>query len=469
MALNTKRWAQKKKEVDQKLKERQEGNLWGKIEEGEYLCYVHPLIYPDDEHEHTSGYNFIEVLMHYNLGGQNNAQLCLNYKENPILSHPIVQKFVANREKNAFKITPKLRCEVCEKIESGEITNPKNKQQIKWFFGLTPMWYRKDKGDEWSRIKFKPRFLISGPQIFNDYMDCLIDLSSSDIEPMDPESAVLLKLGRTGTDFNTTEYSVSIDIDSAREPIKLDKGQKAAIAKVVKPKGELDLFHLVSSFTKSPRQISALIAGVSERNVDDEEAETPKECFGKNWEDDDECKACDSSEECMRVCGVKPKKVEAKSSNKGKADSNKKKAQKEPEEEQQGVEEDEPQYESEMECFANYDSEDEACKTCNEAEQCFDATPDGVVPDNEEESEQDGYEQSEEDIATPNCYGQYENDDEDCARCDVRKKCEVDSEVDDSNSQVEQEQESEEEDPDVASLKEEAERLAKKSRGRGKK
>lgn len=490
MGINTKRWAQKKSDVDRKLKERQEGKLWGKIEEGEYLCYVHPILYPNDTHEHTGGFNFIEVAMHYGLGGQKNAQMCLDYKANPILSHPLLQSFVANREKNAFKITPKLRCEVCEKMETGEITDRKNKQQLKWLLGMTPVWYRKSKSDPWTRLKFNPKFLIAGPQIFNGYMNSFIDLANDEIDPTVMEAAVFMKLTRTGTDFNTTEYSVTTDIGSARKPVKLDKAQRAILAKVVKPKGDLDLFAIAASFTKSPRQISDLIAGVSERNADDEQAETPRECFGKNWADDDECKACDSNEECMRVCGVGSKKVEA---NKGKqpgksstrSPTTTKNRDPEPDEhppDEQPPEEEQP-FETQMECFGNYDGNDEACQECNEAEQCSEATPGNEQPPDDQPDDQplEGDEEQDADDSTPdeqsdelpNCYRQYEADDESCRDCDVVDQCAADSDVDDSNSQVEENDEPEpggEEDPDVADLKAEAERLKNKnkSRGRGK-
>lgn len=477
MSINTERWAQRKSEIDKKIKERQEGKMWTKIEEGEYLCYVHPQVYPNDKHEHTGGFNFIEVSMHYGLGGKKNGQLCLDYKTNPILSHPLLQSFVANREKNSFKITPKLTCEVCEGLENGEITNDKNKQQLKWIIGLTPMFYRKDKNDKWTRLKFKPRFLTAGTQIFNGYMNSLIDLAGDGIDPTDPNAAVLLKLSRKGTEFNT-EYEVVTHIASARKPIKLDKAQREIIAKAVRPKGELDLFSIVASFTKSPSQITALIAGVSDRNVEDEEAEVKKECFGKSWTDDEECRECGDSEECMKACGKKPKKIEAQSpSNKQGKSGGKTQSSQAAKSEHES--EEEPSFESQMECFGNYSDSDEACNNCDEAEQCCEETQDGEesndeseqVDENEEEEIQRAEDASEEDSDDlPNCYRQYDGDDEGCAGCDVKERCEADSVVDDSNSQVPDEDEPEaggEEDPDIASLKEEAERLANKARGRG--
>lgn len=476
MAINTERWAQKKADVDRKLKERQEGNMWSKIEEGEYLCYIHKPVYQSDKHEHTAGFNFIEVAMHYGLGGKKNAQVCLDYKTNPILSHPLLQSFVANREKNAFKITPKLRCEACDGLESGDITDTKNKQQLKWFIGLTPMWYRKEKKDKWTRMKFKPRFLIAGSQIFNGYMNSLIDLANDGIDPMDPDAAVLMKLTRTGTEFNT-EYNVVTDIGSARKPVQLDKAQKAILAKAVKPKGDLDLFAIVASFTKSPNQIASLISGI-ESSGEEEEAEMKRECFGQSWTDDDECRECNDSDECMRVCGIKPKEVAARSGKQSSKPTGGKQPSKPSKREP--VEEPEPEeqlFESQMECFGNYCDEDEACRCCDEAEQCCAETSDEAVPVEEEieELQEEEVEESEEvedgviaeDL--PNCYQQYDGDDEGCAQCDVKEQCEADSVVDDSGTQAEPDEPEDDEDPDIKKLEEEAKRLASKSRGRGKK
>lgn len=455
MSISTKRWAQKKEDVTRKLKERQDGNMWSKIEEGEFLCYIHPQIYPNDKHPHTEDYNFIEVCMHYGLGGKKNAQVCLDYKTNPILSHPILQSFVANREKNAFKITPKICCEVDEKLESGEIEDTKNKQQLKWFIGLTPIYYRKSKDEKWAKLKFKPRFLSAGPQIFNGYIDKMSDLASSDIDPTDPNAVVFLKLSRDGVEYNNTKYTIEIDIASARKPVKLDKEQRAILAKVVKPKGDLDLFKIVAAFTKSPSQISALISG-TETNDEDESAEMPRECYGKSWADDDECRECETSEACMKVCGATPKRVKAKP---GKAKPTRgipTKQSKEPEPPE------EPEFETQMDCFANYDEADEACKNCDEAEHCVEATPTGELPMDEDERDETEGSESDSSEDLPNCYQQYDGDDESCADCDVKDRCEADSDIDDSNSQAEPE----EEDPDVANIAAEAERLANKNRGR---
>jgi hypothetical protein len=458
MSINTKRWAQKKEDVSRKLKERQTGNMWSKIEEGEFLCYIHPQIYPNDKHPHTEDFNFIEVCMHYNLGGKKNGQVCLDHKTNPILSHPILQSFVANREKNAFKIAPKLSCEACEKIESGEIDDTKNKQQLKWVIGLTPVYYRKSKDEKWTKLKFKPRFLVAGPQIFNDYIDKMSDLAASDIDPTDPNAVVFLKLSRDGVEYNT-KYTVEIDVTSIRKPVKLDKEQRAILAKVVKPKGDLDLFKIVAHFTKSPNQISALIVG-AETTDDGESAEMPRECYGKSWADDDECRECETSEACAKACGVAPKRVEAKKATDKKLVRGTKQKEPEPPEE--------PEFETQMDCFANYDEADEACKACDEAEYCLKATPTGELPMDEEEVENNDPESDSESDGLPNCYRQYDSDDEACADCDVKEECEADSVIDDSNSQAEPESESEEEDPDVANIAAEAERLANKNRGRGK-
>lgn len=470
MSNDVNRWAQKKADVDRKMKDRQEGNLWGKLEEGEYLCYTHKPVYSKDENKLTAGFNFIEAAMHYSIGGKKNAQLCLDYENNPILSHPILQSFVANREKNKFKITPKTKCPVCMAIESGEITDQKCRQQLKWFIGLTPMWFRKEKHDKWTKLKFKPRFMIAGSQIFNGYINARIDLANDDIDPTDVDAAVLMKVTRTGTEFNT-EYSVVADIGSARKPIKLDKAQRAVLEKVVKPKGELDLFMIVAGFTKSPNQVSALISGV-EGSSEDEEAESKKECFGKNWADDEECHGCSDGEECMRVCGVKPKKVEAK---KGKQTEKETK----PEERGRQIKEPEPEpFETSMQCFGNYEPEDDACKECEEKKYCSRATSDDEQPNEQSEEEQEEqpeeegeseYEESSDDL--PNCHGSFEPTDEACVDCPDKKGCKAKTEADedDSNSQVDDEPEAgSDDDQEVANLKDEAKRLADKARGRKK-
>lgn len=386
MAMDMQRMNKRREEV-KRTSGKGGGDLWT-IEEGETKVYVHPQSYPDDDHELTRGYNFVEVVMHYGVGGKRGGQVCHDPVANPIILHPLVQKFLAER-KNPFEITKKTTCAVCTGIADGDIAGEqadRQKGETKWIFGLTPMFYRRQKEDEWSKRKFDPRVHIAGVTVFNGLTGEMIDLAPVDVT--DPEAAVLLKFIRTGTKFDNTEYEVKADAETVRTPLKLDKGQRRIIGEATGPGGACDLFKVVANLMKSPVELKALIVGVKVEDdapADGEDGEH-KECFGLDYEaNDKECKECPEVKECAAACdggGDAGEEEEEKPAREEPADGGGEEEQSGNQAEGREVDESEKP----PKCYETWEDCDD-CKSCSFEDDCKEATQ---GPDDEAAAGADG-------------------------------------------------------------------------------
>jgi len=420
MPMDTKRMNQKREQVRRTSGRGAGGDLWT-IKEGEWLVFVHGQTYPDDDNELTRGYNFIEVVQHYGVGGKRGGRMCLDPTVNPAILHPIVQEFLAKR-KNSFKVTEDTRCPVDDGISAGEISGADAERQTgqtKWLFGVTPMFFRADSNDDWAKVKFEPRVLIAGIQIFNQLTGKIIDMAPAD--PTDPNAATLFKVVRTGSGFGDTEYEIDVHTPTVREPLRLDKAQRKAVEEATKPGGSCDLFRVLANLMSSPTALKAQMAGVAvdESDASEDADDGKRDCFGQDWADDDECRACPDSDECREACGG-------------------------------------------------------AGKGAGGAEPANDREPADDESADDDAGGDDG------DRERPPCYGDYEADDTGCRRCEIAGDCEVatqnaDAEQADMAGAADGDEPEPEptggegEDPALARMEEEAARLASEKRGgRGK-
>jgi len=273
------------------------GDFW-KLDEGDYLVYVHGLVYPDDDFEETSGLNFIRVAVHY---VENSPKVCLDPEVNPIIKHPIIKQMLLERE-TPIKIKGKEGCPICQAIRNGDIPKDQVKGVMhsdKWIFGLTPMFYRKSKVKKYEELDFEPKIYLAGVSVFNDLTDEIIDLSP--VDPTDPRNATLMQFSRTGKSFGKTKYKVQ----AARETTKLNKEQRRIIADVMQPGGDCDIFRVAANLIKPASELRELISGVEvedEDGTEDNNTGTP-DCYAVDYDqDDDACEECDLKEDCKEKC-----------------------------------------------------------------------------------------------------------------------------------------------------------------------
>lgn len=426
-----------------------------KFDEGETLIYVHPQVYPEDKHELVRGYNFVEVVQHYGgVGGKKAGQVCLDVKQNPILLHPVLAKFLAERKKDPFRVSPKMTCPIEEAIAEGGIRGKKaenQRAQVKWLFGLTPIAFRRSKDEEWKRLKFEPKVLIAGTKLFKGITGEMVDLDSVDIT--DPEAAVLLKVERQGVDLDT-EYEIKADVNSVRKPHQLDKGQRAVLEGAMKPGGPCDLLKVIAGIARSPVALKALLAGVQVVDEGADENEEHRACFGKRWSDDAECSACSDSPACESECKPNVKESpRAATRQMVQADA---KTARVPEliaepRKKAGKPTSLPKSEAKPECWGEHEADDEGCIECNVADGCA-----------EFREVSSGSPESSDPAARPECWGEHEADDEGCEACEMAEEC--------AGSTVEKaapdDIETDQENVDLDAIQREAEQVAARVRPR---
>jgi hypothetical protein len=256
-----------------RLRERYEenqrgGDLW-KIPEGVTLVYVHGLCRPDDEHELTSGKNFLELSQHYGLGvpSERKSSVCLDRENNPIIAHPVVMEYLERREVSIGDY-----CPPCRSLAIGDL--PFDTRASKRFvFGFTPRFYKINEAtEEWQPLPVKPMISIIGSKLYEDIMKIYFD--NDDISDMD--AAVYVKISRTGNSFRDTRYAAGVYTKknfegSLMNPAKFNDRTKKILQKAVRPDGDCDLFRIVSNLIRPFEDVEDLVADSIIQTVDVDE------------------------------------------------------------------------------------------------------------------------------------------------------------------------------------------------------
>ena len=355
------------------------GEFWTPAE-GDTKVYVHPPCRAEDNFEPTEGLNYIPVTVHYGVGKNNQMVVCTDAKRNPIVQHPFVRALL---KKSGKKLDG--TCKVCGEIADGSMSPEeidRSKAQTRYLWGVTPMSYRADPGDEWKKLAPKPSVIFAGKMLYDGLMELYFDIG--DIS--EPDGAVYAKIHREGKGKMDTRYKVSADMDTVKKPVKIEALEKTsrALAKAVTEGGDCDLFKVVANMVKSPSEQSAILSGVkiAEDDSDDADVDEAEEKPTKKApkpepeadEEDDEAevdKPADSDEEDDEDELPKPKpKVKPKP---------------EPEEDEEPEAEDEPEAEA--------DEDEPAPKTKVKPK----AKPEPEAEEDEPEAEADEEPEAEED------------------------------------------------------------------------
>lgn len=316
----------------QAYEDAQKGDLWTP-DEGETLLYVHPPCRDDDKHEPTEGLCYVPVVIHYSVGRDNAAVMCLDRKENTLLDHPVIVEML---KKRGVQLGEKLECPVDKAIFKGQIAGDDAKDsraQERWLWGVTPISFSRKFGGTHTKLPPEPTPYMCGWKVFSAIMAAFSECG----DITDPDSAVLFKLQRKGTGLMTKYDGCGADLATVKSPMRLDKATRRLVREAMQPEGDCDLFAIAASFAKSEAEAQAAVTGI--RVVTDEPDEpepkadgdaTSKGCFGKDCVDDDECRACEDKAKCAAECKVpvpgggevpsKPAEPEAKAADKDAAD-----------------------------------------------------------------------------------------------------------------------------------------------------
>lgn len=424
-------------------------DLW-KVPEGTTKVFVLPSSRPKDKHpELVGGINWLELRLHERL------QLCLDLEKNPILTHPEVVKMLAEK-KTPVVLSKKTKCPTCGKLERGELKGKQaadNVLRIQSLWGFVPMWFLRPGSSDWQKLPFEPVVYLSGNTIYDDLTEQIAQCAASGNDPCDSKTATLMCIERTGTTFSTTDYQVRADLETVRKTLKLDKRQRQIVEDVTKVGGPCDLLRRIVDWVKTPAEMEASLAGVPVAEADDGAlpAGARKECFGESYADDAECAACDDVNECRQLCsgGEVVTSEDSKPSEKFEDEE-------EDEEEDEGEDEEEDEGEDEGEDEEEDEEEDEG----------------GDESEDEDDSQESVEVSALADEDKPECWGEYEKDDEGCEACDLNKFCCVETEGAKSQAsrkvKTEKSLEEPSSGPSLDEIDKEAERVASRSRrGRG--
>ena len=243
------------------------------FEKGETLLYVHPPCRDNDKFPLTKGKNYVPVTVHYAVGKNERMVVGLDPETNPIIEHPFVQKVLAKR-----KVHLTGKCPMKKALDGGKMFSDEeadeSRPQTKYLWGVTPLGFRKRSSDKWAEHEKQgqPAVVMAGKQIFDGIMECFFD--HGDIS--DPRAAVLVRVIKTGKK-RQTKYEVKIDPETSKEPRKLPKSTRAAIAKAMAEEGDCDLFRVVGNMIKSPDEVIAIMKGVEvDEDGDDDDGRKGK-------------------------------------------------------------------------------------------------------------------------------------------------------------------------------------------------
>ena len=254
----------------EKLKEFADSQKKGEFynfEQGETLVYIHPPCREDDDHEPTNGMNFIPVAVHYGIGKAKVA-ISLDPVDNPIIEHPFIKDALKKRRKK-IKLTGK--CPIKAQLEGDDWTDEEvdaAKLQMKFFWGITPVGFRKSRKKRFVDLDDGPCVCMANATINSGFMDAMLEYD----DVSNPDEAVLVRVKRTGTGMNS-KYEVTIDPETAHTPKAFSAKEKKRLFAAME--NQCDLFSVVANMIRSPEEIQSLIYGVSSDDDDDEDDDAP--------------------------------------------------------------------------------------------------------------------------------------------------------------------------------------------------
>lgn len=255
---------------------------------GENLIYVCPPLAGDE-------LPFVETAIHYDVGPDKKMAMCLDEERNLVLKDDRIKAILSSKGKDISD-----GCQVCSRLDEGAQVG--QEAQSRYYFAIVPLKFRKNVNKKWREADDvdELRILSCGYTVWSGITDIFIN--NGDIS--NPNQAILVSLVREGTGMKT-KYVVSADADSVRAGgVKLSKSVRALIKKAIQEGETGDLYRIVGNSIRSSAEVHAMVEGVPlEEDGDDEDEDKNPECFGLDFEaDDDDCDGCDCRAECAKEC-----------------------------------------------------------------------------------------------------------------------------------------------------------------------
>jgi len=285
-----------------KDREKREGGSYLQLKEGDTDLYLCPPCREDDE------LPYLDLLIHWNVG--QGPLMCLDAKRNTIMTNP---KFIKAAKSAKRAIETKKGCPVCNEITSKSLWDTDRDRAAKIYarsafpWNTIPIRHRTKASEPWTNLQpaLKPWTM---PKTL---WEAITDLIMERPDMIDPDAAVFIRVNRKGTGTKT-QYNVSFDSESLAKPVKLSKPYRALIRKSQEVGGEGDLYLKSSEMLAGYDELEAAISGIEleeEKGGDGDDERKP--CFGIDWEDDEDCRACEDFDSCKKATDKAAKAAKA--------------------------------------------------------------------------------------------------------------------------------------------------------------
>lgn len=310
-------------------RQEKEGGVEWAPKEGDNLLYIAPPIYDNDE------FPYVEVSIHYQITGDRGRWgVCLDTDRNPVMMDNRVQDFLKDR---GIAVKKGKHCAVCKKIERENLWDTDKdaamaiRPQPKFIFNVIPWAHRADATEEWGQIKHDTvRPYLTPKTVWGEICDLFFEEGNL----TDPESAILIRILRTGKGIQT-RYTIKLDSESLRDHLNIGKAAKAVLRESTKPGSDCDPYFWIASKTIPADELQEIVengASNADRDADkgkkaDKDDDGNPPCFGLDFEaEDKECVKCPVRKKCIPICaedGNKEAKAALKSMDDGDGDDDK--------------------------------------------------------------------------------------------------------------------------------------------------
>ena len=225
--------------------------MWFNPEAGETLLYVAGCCHPDDD------LNYVEVVVHYKVGPNNNMTVSLDPSVNPILGDKRVAKLLD--EKGVETGDCPVNREYIRRKASGDDDGARAiGRSTKFIFNVIPIAHRNKASEDWRDLPDQQlRPYMCGSTVWEG----ILDLFFTEGDITDPSKAVLVRLVKSGKGLQT-RYKISADSETLRDPLDLGDEVHEMLEAALQEGGQGDLYRMVANMVRPPEEVEALLSGI---------------------------------------------------------------------------------------------------------------------------------------------------------------------------------------------------------------
>lgn len=228
------------------------GGEWWNPDVGETLLYIAGCCRPEDD------LNYVEVVVHYKVGPNNNMVVSLDPRANPILGDKRVTTLLD--EKGIAVGDCPINKEYMRRKSRGDDDGAKAiGRSTKFIFNVIPVATRAKASGDWVDVPEQTlRPYMCGPTVWEG----ILDLFFTEGDITDPSKAILVRLVKTGKGLST-RYKISADSETVREPLDLGAEIHDMLEDSLREGGNGDLYKVVSNLVRSKDEVEGLLSGIT--------------------------------------------------------------------------------------------------------------------------------------------------------------------------------------------------------------